>query len=172
MALHPQLLHRFLCRNLTRGRPHAPGRAVLVADSGVWIDFFSGTPSPAADQLAQLLQAGEWRIVVPDLVMFEVLRGFRFEADFRRAHALIAGFDIESTGGPALALAAAQHYRALRSAGYTIRSAPDVLLAAFCIDRDYALLHNDRDFLAFESLRGLKGWSPLAVIAADLRSSP
>lgn len=145
---------------------------MLVADSGVWIDFFSGTPSPAADQLAQLLQAGDWRIVVPDLVVFEVLRGFRFEAEFRRAHALMAGFDIESTGGPALALAAAQHYRALRSAGYTIRSAPNVLLAAFCIDRDYALLHNDRDFLACESLHGLKGWSPLAAIAADPRSSP
>jgi hypothetical protein len=145
---------------------------VLVADSSVWIDFFSGTQSSAAHQLARLLQAGEWRIVVPDLVMFEVLRGFRLEGDARRAHALMAGFDIESTGGPALALAAAQHYRALRTAGHTVRSAPDVLLATFCIDRDYALLHNDGDFLVFEALRGLKGWSAHAAPTNESWSSP
>lgn len=144
-----------------------PGGAVLVADSGVWIDFFNGTESPVAEQLARLLQSGEWRIVVPDLVLFEVLRGFRIEADFRRARLLLGGFDIEAAGGAELAESAAEHYRALRRAGYTVRSATDVLLAAFCIERDYALLHNDRDFLVFETLRGLKGW-PSASIASDL----
>ena len=34
----------------------------------------------------------------------------------------------------------------------------DVLVASFCIERDYALLHRDKDFEAFESLRGLRGW--------------
>ena len=34
----------------------------------------------------------------------------------------------------------------------------DVLIAAFCIDRGYALLHRDRDFHAFETQRGLRGW--------------
>ena len=32
------------------------------------------------------------------------------------------------------------------------------MAASFCIERDYALLHRDRDFDAFESLRGLRGW--------------
>ena len=30
--------------------------------------------------------------------------------------------------------------------------------AAFCIERDYALLHDDRDFDAFETHRGLRVW--------------
>ena len=34
----------------------------------------------------------------------------------------------------------------------------DVLVAAFCIERDYALLHRDRDFDAFARLRGLRTW--------------
>ena len=42
--------------------------------------------------------------------------------------------------------------------GITVRSAIDVLLATFCIDRGYALLHADRDFDAFEALRGLRAW--------------
>lgn len=40
------------------------------------------------------------------------------------------------------------------------------------IDRDYALLHNDGDFLAFEALRGLKGWSAHAAPTNESWSSP
>ena len=65
---------------------------------------------------------------------------------------------VESTGGAELALAAAAHYRNLRAAGTTIRSAIDVLIATFCIDRGYTLLHRDRDFDAFEELRGMRAW--------------
>jgi predicted nucleic acid-binding protein len=95
---------------------------------------------------------------VPDLVLFEVLRGFRLERDFREARALLESLDVETVGGHALALEAAQHYRSLRAAGVTVRSGVDVLIAAFCIERGYALLHRDRDFDAFERLRGLRGW--------------
>ena len=50
---------------------------MLVVDSTVWIDFFNQTGAPAAELLKHLLRNGEVRIVVPDLVLFEVLRGFR-----------------------------------------------------------------------------------------------
>jgi predicted nucleic acid-binding protein len=131
---------------------------VLVVDSSVWIDYFNGAPNPARNTLRKLLDAGELRIVVPDLVMFEVLRGFRHERDFRQARLLFAALDVEEAGGEDLALAAAQHFRSLRAHGVTVRSAVDVLVATFCIERDYALLHRDRDFDAFENYRGLRGW--------------
>jgi len=131
---------------------------VLVVDSSVWIDYFNGNPNPARGTLRKLLDDGELRIVVPDLVMFEVLRGFRHERDFRQARLLFASLDVEEAGGEDLALAAAHHYRSLRAHGITVRSAIDVLVATFCIERDYALLHRDRDFDAFEELRGLRGW--------------
>jgi predicted nucleic acid-binding protein len=131
---------------------------VLVVDSSVWIDYFNDADHAAVELLGQLLGHGEVRLVVPDLVLYEVLRGFRYEHDFREARRLMEGLDIESTGGAALALAAAQHYRSLRAQGITVRSGIDVLVAAFCIENDYALLHRDRDFDAFEDLRGLRGW--------------
>jgi predicted nucleic acid-binding protein len=131
---------------------------VLVVDSSVWIDFFNGFEAPSAELLAHLLDHGEVRIVVPDLVLFEVLRGFRHERDLRTARQLMQGLAIESSMDPELALAAAEHYRQLRSRGHTVRSATDVLVAAFCIERDYALLHDDRDFDAFEQHRGLRVW--------------
>ena len=131
---------------------------MLVVDSSVWIDFFADNAHPASELLQSLLDHGEVRIVVPDLVLFEVLRGFRHESDLRQARRLMESLHIESTGGADLALAAAQHYRSLRAQGITVRSAIDVLVATFCIERDYALLHRDRDFDAFEELRGLSSW--------------
>jgi predicted nucleic acid-binding protein len=131
---------------------------VLVVDSSVWIDFFGGRPGAARGTLRRLLDGGEVRIVVPDLVLFEVLRGFRLEREFRQARALMETLSIEPVGGPALALEAAQHYRSLRAMGTTVRSGIDVLIATFCIERGYALLHRDRDFDAFEQVRGLRSW--------------
>ena len=131
---------------------------MLVVDSSVWVDFFNDTANPAADLLQHLLDHGEVRLVVPDLVLFEVLRGFRREHDYRQARLLMETLSIEAAGGTELALSAAQHYRSLRSQGITVRSPIDVLVAAFCIENDYALLHRDRDFDAFEDLRGLRAW--------------
>jgi predicted nucleic acid-binding protein len=131
---------------------------VLVVDSSVWIDFFNDADHPAVDLLQHMLDQGEVRLVVPDLVLFEVLRGFRHEHAHRQARRLMESLHVEDTGGAELALAAAQHYRSLRAQGITVRSAIDVLVAAFCIEHDYALLHRDRDFRAFEDLRGLRGW--------------
>lgn len=131
---------------------------MVVVDSSVWVDFFNGRPGPPRDALHRLLEGGEVRIVVPDLVLYEVLRGFRQEREFRQAKALLEELDVESTLQPGLAQEAAQHYRSLRTMGYTVRSGIDVLVATFCIENGYTLLHGDRDFEAFEQLRGLRAW--------------
>ncbi len=131
---------------------------MLVVDSSVWIDYFNQVDHPAALLLDDLLEAGEVRLVVPDLVLFEVLRGFRTEQQYRQALRSLQSLSIEAVGGTDVAVAAAQHYRSLRARGITVRSAIDVLIAAFCIENDYALLHRDRDFDAFEAQRGLRTW--------------
>lgn len=131
---------------------------MLVVDSSVWIGLFKDAPGPRVEMLAVLLDHGEVRIVVPDLVLFEVLRGFRHERDHRQARLLMEGLHIEAASTPQLAVVAAQHYRSLRQIGVTVRSAIDVLIATFCIENDYALLHDDRDFDEFEQHRGLRSW--------------
>ena len=131
---------------------------MLVVDSSVWIDFFNNADHPTVDLLQQMLDHGEVRIVVPDLVLFEVLRGFRHERDLRQAKALMSGLAVEAACSPELALSAMDHYRSLRAAGISPRSSIDVLVASFCIEKNYLLLHRDRDFTAFETHRGLRGW--------------
>jgi predicted nucleic acid-binding protein len=131
---------------------------MLVVDSSVWIDFFNARDSAASDELDRLLDDGHTRLVVPDLVLYEVLRGFHHERAMRQARQLLQTLSIESCGGEDLALAAAEHYRHLRARGITVRSAIDVLIAAFCIECDYLLLHSDRDYDAFAVHRGLRVW--------------
>ncbi len=131
---------------------------MLVVDSSVWIDFFRGTETPAKEALKDAMADGSTEIIVPDLVLFEVLRGFRHERDYRHALRLMRGFSLEAAFSPALAQEAAEHYRAMLGQGFTIRSALDIMIGAFCIARDYTLLHSDRDFTAMHNLRGLKVW--------------
>ena len=131
---------------------------MLVVDSSVWIDFFNARDSVARFELRRLLDDGNTRLIVPDLVLFEVLRGFREERALRQARLLLQTLHVEPCGGEGLALAAAEHYRHLRARGITVRSSIDVLIAAFCIENDYLLLHSDRDYDALAAHRGLRVW--------------
>lgn len=131
---------------------------MILIDASVWIDFFNGSDTPEAGQLADLLNDGAAPIGMADLTLFEVLRGFRHPQDFLAARHALACLPVISIGGEANALAAAEHYRALRAQGVTINSPVDVLLASFCIEHGHALLHSDRDFDALEAQRGLRVW--------------
>ena len=90
---------------------------MIVVASSVWIDFFRGTATPAVQRFRQLMAEGVAQIVVPDVVLYEELRGFRHEREFRQARALLQALKIEPAVGENLALQAAEHYRHLCAAG-------------------------------------------------------
>jgi predicted nucleic acid-binding protein len=129
---------------------------MIVVDSSVWIDFFRGRFTPQVETLGGLLDDGLSVVAVPDLVLFEVLRGFRSPQDYQVARRLFAPLGVVEVCGEALALQAADHYRVLRRLGITIASPIGVLLGSFCIEQDMALLHSDADFGAMEEHCGLK----------------
>jgi predicted nucleic acid-binding protein len=85
---------------------------MILVDSSVWIDFFNGRKSPAADRLADLLQDGSAPLGMPDLVLFEVLRGFRHEQDFQAARRALGALPVVEVGSDDGALRGAHHYRA------------------------------------------------------------
>ena len=58
--------------------------------------------------------------------------------------------------GMDLSLKSAENYRALRKEGITIRKTIDTMIATFCIENDFTLLHSDKDFQPFQQLLGLK----------------
>ncbi len=131
---------------------------MILVDSSVWIDFFKQVQTPTSQQLVALLQGGSATVAVADLVIYEVLRGFRHDKALDQAKEFFSALPRVDIGGFENAVIAADHYRVLRAKGYTVRSPIDVLLASYCIANDHRLLHCDADFDLIETLRGLKTW--------------
>ena len=119
---------------------------LLTVDSSVWIDYFNGRASAGADALDAVLSEGRYELVMLDVVLMEVLRGFRLTRELRRAERVLAALPVALAGGEGIARAAAYLYRALRQRGITVRSSIDLLVGAWCIEHEVSLLHADNDF--------------------------
>jgi len=102
---------------------------VVLVDTSVWVDFFRGVPSPQAAWLDRHL--GTEAIVIGDLILAEVLQGFRDDRAFNEA-------------------------RRLRALGVTVRGTVDLVIATRCIADGLVLLHDDRDFRGFAEHLGLR----------------
>ncbi len=127
---------------------------MLVVDSTVWIDYFNGAEAPQTDYLDAALEQAP--ILVGDLILAEVLQGFRKDADFEKVRRALGKFMQANMVGTELALQAARNYRYLRGKGATVRKTIDSLIATFCIENDHELLHNDSDYDAYEQHLGLQ----------------
>ncbi len=117
---------------------------MILVDSSVWIDFFNGVDCRETDELDSRL-AGEL-ILTGDIILAEVLQGFRRDSDFHRARELLARLECRDMLGREVALFAADNYRKLRKMGVTARKTIDVMIGSFCIQHGYPLLYTDRDF--------------------------
>lgn len=127
---------------------------MIFVDSSVWIDYFNGTNSKGARKLDVLL--GREPLMVGDIVLTEVLQGFRRDQDFTKARALMSAFETVNVLGSERAIRAAENHRRLCRIGVTVRKTIDTLIATCCIDQGYWLLHSDRDFRPFAQHLGLR----------------
>lgn len=127
---------------------------MILVDSSVWVDYFNGRATRETDYLDTLL--GTEPVAIGDLILAEVLQGFRSDADFAAAKELMACLTLYDLLGATLALKVAENYRALRERGVTVRKTADTIIATFCIDRGIPLLYSDRDFDPFVKHLALK----------------
>jgi hypothetical protein len=126
---------------------------VLVVDTTVWVDYLRGTATAQTGWLDRVLTSE--RLGVTDLIVCEVLQGIADGREKRRTKRLLLELEVFPNLDLAIALAAADHYRALRARGITVRKTVDCLIATFCIRYRHELLHNDRDFTPFAEHLGL-----------------
>ncbi|MBK1724911.1 type II toxin-antitoxin system VapC family toxin [Thiocystis violacea] len=127
---------------------------MVLVDSSVWIDYFNGVVSAQTDALDALLATEP--VLIGDLILTEVLQGFRSEAGYRQARELLCSLSFCQLGGHQVALAAADNDRHLRARGITVRKTIDVIIATHCLLMDQTLLHSDRDFDSMERILGLQ----------------
>ena len=127
---------------------------MIVADTSAWIDYFRGVEAPHTDLLDRALS--ESRVIIGDLILAELLQGFSSDREYQTAKHLMDGLEYRDFVGKDMAMAAAQNSRALRRQGITVRKTIDVLIATFCMENGFGLIHNDRDFDPMEQLLGLR----------------
>ena len=127
---------------------------MILVDSSVWIDYFNGAITPQTEKLDALL--GREPLAIGDLILAEVLKGFTEDRDFETARRMLASLSLVELGGARIAIQAARNFRALRKLGVTVRKTIDTIIATWCIESGYDLLHDDRDFDPFVKHLGLR----------------
>jgi hypothetical protein len=127
---------------------------MIVADTSAWIDYVNGVDALHTNVLDYELEHN--RIVTGDIIITEFLQGFRGEKEYQTAKRMMESLEYRDFVGKDNAIQAAQNYRKLRKSGITVRKTIDMLIATFCIENGFQLIHNDRDFDPMEEYLGLR----------------
>lgn len=127
---------------------------MIMVDTSVWIDYFNNIDTQETAILDNVL--GKQEVVIGDLIMLEILRGFRADKDYNTVKKYLSCLHQYNMLNTELALKSAEHYRKLRKKGITIRKTADIIIATFCIDKKLPLLYTDRDFDPFYKYLNLK----------------
>jgi predicted nucleic acid-binding protein len=118
---------------------------LIVVDTSAWVEFLRRTESRVDLHLTRLL--GERaEVAVTEVVVLELLAGANQPARRDRVQEMLLGLPVLQLGGLAGYERAAEIYRECRSAGSTVRTLLDCLVAVPAIEADAAVLHADRDF--------------------------
>ena len=131
---------------------------MILVDSSVWINYFNGISTWQTDLLDHYLS--NTLIIIGDLILTEVLQGFRSNTDFETAKSFLSALQFRQIGGYDVAIQSANNYRILRKSGVTVRKTIDIIIATFCIMEGLTLLHDDRDFDPMVSYFSLKTVTP------------
>ena len=127
---------------------------MIVVDSSVWIDFFHGVSTPEVERLDGLL--GVTPLAIGDLVLVEVMQGFRTDQDGATARQLFRSLALLPMLGGSNAWKAAENVRQLRRKGITVRKTIDGIIATACTEASLPLLFSDRDFQPYVEHLGLE----------------
>ena len=120
---------------------------MIMVDSSVWIDFFNGIETNEVNKLDEMLGLEE--IATGDLIIAEVLQGFREDKDYKVAKDVLTSLTVFELLGENIAIKSANNFRKLRKKGITVRKTADVIIATFCIENRIPLLFSDKDFIPF-----------------------
>ena len=127
---------------------------MIVVDSSVWIDFFNGVSTPEVERLDGWL--GVTPLAIGDLILVQVMQGFRSERDVATARQLFRSLALLPMLGGINAWKAAENYRTLRRHGITVRKTIVGIIATACIEANMPLLFSDRDFQPYVEHLGLE----------------
>jgi predicted nucleic acid-binding protein len=125
----------------------------ILVDASVWLDYFTGKPTPESDRLDALL--GDAALVVTDTVLEQVLLGLPDDRHRQQAREALSRFWLIETGSFDLAAKTAANYHALRGQGIAVNPA-ECRTATFCLEQGFELLHSSAGYEEIEKRLGLR----------------
>jgi len=145
-----------------RPRRVAAGAPLILVDTSVWIDYFSGRKTPQVSRLDRAIDSEEDIVILP-VIVTEILQGFRSDKAFQEAEEVVTKLPLVPMDLQAH-VDAARLYRNLRRKGVTIRGAVDGIIAQAAILAGAELLTGDKDFtpIARHSPLKLCGEAPMS----------
>ena len=115
---------------------------MILADSSVWIDFFSSSPGRAGHELRRMIQESD-PFALTEVVVAEVLQGLISNAD--RIERFLGQWELLEPKGFQTYRTAAAIYRAARGKGMSLTT-NDTVIAAIALEHDATVFTLDRDF--------------------------
>ncbi len=117
---------------------------MILVDTSVWIDFFSGRSLPHVATLERLIQEND-NLALCGIIMTEILQGIADDKSHRQVQRYLDPL-LMLPMHPSAFIKAADIYQKLRKKGITIRKTNDCIIAATALEHRCQLLHNDKDF--------------------------
>lgn len=117
---------------------------MVVVDTSAWIEYFKGSQAPEVALLDNCLDHDF--VVLGDLIYCEVMQGIGNRNERERITRLFLSLPRYPLVGFEIAGKAAANYRHLRTQGVTVGKTIDVIIATFCMEKSFYLIHCDRDF--------------------------
>jgi predicted nucleic acid-binding protein len=129
---------------------------VIVVDTSVLVDLFRGVET-SATLAFERFEANGVPLAFPAICCQELLQGARDPKEWNKLERVLSTQRILVPSDPFLThLEAARIFFDARRRGITLRGSADCLIAQLAIERDGALLHDDRDFDRIAELRPLR----------------
>ena len=116
----------------------------IIVDTSVWIDYFNKKENDNTKLVNPFIDNDS--IVTIPVIIQEVLQGIRNDSFYFLTLETFLTFKILSYNNLEISIAAASLFRFLKKNGVTIRKPNDCIIAAICINNNFSLLHNDKDF--------------------------
>ena len=126
---------------------------MTLVDTRTLVDFLHHEQTPQTALLDRILSTE--RVIIGDLVYYELMRGFRRDSDYQLALSVLQALEQQPLSTPQSVAAGIEHYRFLRNSCDSTPPTTTVLLAAHCVLEGLPLLFTDPAFEPMVTRRGL-----------------
>ena len=127
---------------------------MIVVDTSAWVEYLRGTGSTTAVAVRAAIASTD-ELGVPDVVRLELLAGSA-DSDVDVLRRFLARFTALPAASPSDHELAAALYRSARTAGRSVRSLVDCMVAAAALRLDAPVLAQDRDYASLAAVSELR----------------